>query len=51
MSESGNVLQELLVRMQSKYTLMMNMAPILLRSSLQLGTNANSTTLHTALLQ
>ena len=34
-----------------KYTLMMNMAPIFLRNSLQLGTHANSAALRTALLQ
>ena len=34
-----------------KYTMMMNMAPIFLRSSLQLGTYANSAALRTALLQ
>ena len=34
-----------------KYTVMMNMAPIFLRNSLQLGTYANSAALRTALLQ
>ena len=34
-----------------KYTVMMNMAPIFLRSSLQLGTYASSAPLRTALLQ
>ena len=34
-----------------KYTVMMNMAPIFLRNSLQLGTYANSAALLTALLQ
>ena len=34
-----------------KYTVMMNMAPIFLRNSLQLGTYANSTALRAALLQ
>ena len=34
-----------------KYTVMMNMAPISLRNSLQLGTYANSTALRAALLQ
>ena len=34
-----------------KYTVMMNMVPIFLRSSLQLGTCANSTALRAALLQ
>ena len=34
-----------------KYTVMMNMAPIFLRKSLQLGTYANSTALRAALLQ
>ena len=34
-----------------KYTVMMNMAPIFLRNSLQLGTHACSTALRAALLQ
>ena len=34
-----------------KYTVMMNMAPIFLRNSLQLGTYANNAALRTALLQ
>ena len=34
-----------------KYTVMMNMAPIFLRNSLQFGTYANSTALRAALLQ
>ena len=34
-----------------KYTMMMNMAPIFLRKSLQLGAYANSTALRAALLQ
>ena len=34
-----------------KYTVMMNMAPIFLRSSLQLGAYANSTALRAVLLQ
>ena len=34
-----------------KYTVMMNMAPIFLGNSLQLGTYANSTALRPALLQ
>ena len=34
-----------------KYTVMMNMSPIFLRNSLQLGTYANSAALRTALLQ
>ena len=34
-----------------KYTVMMNMAPIFLRNSLQLGTYANSTALRAALFQ
>ena len=43
---SGTVLADAV-----KYTVMMNMAPIFLRSSLQLGAPANSATLRTALLQ
>ena len=34
-----------------KHTVMMNMVPIFLRNSQQLGTNANSTALRAALLQ
>ena len=43
---SGTVLADAL-----KFTLMMNMDPIFLRNSLQLGTYANSTTLRASLLQ
>ena len=46
MSENGNALLELRGQVQS-----MNMAPVFLRNSLQLGTYANSAGLRTALLQ
>ena len=51
MSENGDVRQELLWQMQSEYTVMMNLAPIILGNNLQLGTYANSAALRTALLQ
>ena len=50
MSEKGNALHELLL-LAVKFTVMMNMAPIFLGNSLQLGTYANSTALRAALLQ
>ena len=51
MSENGNALLKTALADAVKYTVMMKMAPIFLRSSLQLGTDANSAALRTALLQ
>ena len=50
MSENGNVRLELRWQVQTNNTVMMNMAPIFLRNSLQLGTFANSAALRTAFI-
>ena len=51
MSENEDALLELRWQMQSSTQWVMNMAPIFLRNSLQLGTYPNSAALRAALLQ